>query len=271
MELTLPMLADTQRAFDQVAPTYDRANAENAIICAMRERTIAMLMARLAPGATLLDLGCGPGIDAVRLGHAGYRVTAIDSSPGMAQRTRGRVADEGLESRVRVQVVGIHELQRLGSERYAGAYSNLGPLNCVPDLGGAARGIADRLHPGGIFVASVIGRICPWEIVRYGAIGDWPRVRVRFARAFVGVPLEGRVVWTRYYSPAEFSEVFALAGFRQIALEALGLFVPPPYLHRFHARHPRLMRGLDRLERLTAGWPGLRQWGDHFLIAMVRT
>jgi SAM-dependent methyltransferase len=198
-------------------------------------------------------------------------VTAIDSSAGMAQRARARIAGEGLASRVRVQVVGIHELQRLGSERYAGAYSNLGPLNCVPDLAGAARGIAERLHPGGVFVASVIGRVCPWEIARYGAVGDWARARVRFAREFVGVPLEGRVVWTRYYTPNEFSETFTLAGFRPIALESLGLFVPPPYLYRFHARHPRLMRWLDRIERMTAAWPGFRQWGDHFLTAMVRT
>jgi SAM-dependent methyltransferase len=207
----------------------------------------------------------------VRLGKAGYRVTAVDSSPGMAQRARALVAGERLESRVRVQLVGIHELPRLGSEQYAGAYSNFGPLNCVPDLHGAARGIAERLHPGGVFVASVIGRVCPWEIARYGLAGDWARVRVRFARTFVAVPLEGRTVWTRYYTPGEFTEVFTAAGFRVIALEALGLFTPPPYLQGLHGRHPLLMRWLDRLERATAAWPGLRNWGDHFLIAMVKT
>jgi hypothetical protein len=30
------------------------------------------------------------------------------------------------------------------------------------------------------------------------------------------------------------------------------------------------MRMLERAERRTAHWPGLRHLGDHFLIAMVR-
>jgi hypothetical protein len=102
-------------------------------------------------------------------------------------------------------------------------------LNCVPDLAEAARRIAQRLSPGGIFVASIIGRICPWEMALYGLRRDWRRLRVRFASGFVPVPFYGRTVWTRYYKPAEFERSFAEAGFERVALRPR-TFVPPPYL-----------------------------------------
>jgi ubiquinone/menaquinone biosynthesis C-methylase UbiE len=55
------MLRDTQRAFDGVAAGYDRSNAENPLLCAMRARVRRTLAANVPAGARLLDLGCGPG------------------------------------------------------------------------------------------------------------------------------------------------------------------------------------------------------------------
>jgi SAM-dependent methyltransferase len=268
--LTLPALAETRRAFDGVASTYHRDNAANPLICAMRDRTLSWLTTRVPAGAALLDLGCGPGTDAVRLARQGYRVTAIDWSPVMAGEARARVAAGRLDGQVDVQTLGIHQLDRLAPAAFDAAYSDLGPFNCVADLPAAARAVARRLRPGGVFVASVMGRVCPWEVARYALSGDWRRAGIRFTRGFVPVPLEGRTVWTRYYRPSEFEATFAQAGFRTLALAALGLFTPPPYLQAFSARHPALVRGLERLEARTARWPGLRQCGDHFLVAMQK-
>jgi SAM-dependent methyltransferase len=269
VELTLRGLADTRQAFDAVAAAYGRTNAENPILCAMRDRTLGLVTSHVRPGAWLLDLGCGPGLDAVWFGERGYRVTAIDWSPAMVQRARERVLQQGLASAVDVRPIGIHELPRLDDAQFDAAYSNFGPLNCVPDLGAVAVNLSARLRPGAVFVASVIGRVCPWEITRYGLTGDWPRVGARFSRDFVPVPLEGRTVWTRYYTPSAFERVFCVAGFRTLYLGGLGLFLPPPYLQGFYSRHPVLMRVLNRLERMAAHWPVLRQCGDHFLIAMT--
>jgi SAM-dependent methyltransferase len=268
--LTADALIQTQRAFDGVAGSYDRANRANPLIAAMRERTLAALTDHVAPGACLIDLGCGPGTDAIALGSRGYRVTAVDWSPAMVAETRARVAGLGLDSHVQVRHLGIHQLQVLSGKAFDAAYSNLGPLNCVPHLEEAARAIADRLRPGGIFVASVIGRVCPWEIARYGLTGHWRRVGVRFKEGFVPVPLEGRTVWTRYYDPVEFERLFAAAGFRLLTRRALGLLTPPPYLEGFAARHARWIDRLQRLEDRTAHWPILNRAGDHFLSVMVR-
>jgi SAM-dependent methyltransferase len=268
--LTADALTQTQRAFDGVAANYDRTNRANPLIAAMRERTLAALTDRLLPGSRLLDLGCGPGTDAIDLGARGYRVTAMDWSPAMIAETRARISGLGLDSHVQARNLGIHQLHILGAGGFDGAYSNLGPLNCVPNLEDAARAIADRLRPGGIFVASVIGRVCPWEIARYGLAGRWRRVGVRFQEGFVPVPLEGRTVWTRYYDPVEFERVFTGAGLRLLTRRALGLLTPPPYLEGFAARHPQWIDRLQRLEDRTAHWPVLNRAGDHFLSVMVR-
>lgn len=268
MTLGVEALVETRRAFDGVAETYHDENQRNPVIREMRRRTVEAITSRLAPGSRLLDLGCGPGPDAEHLGRLGYDVLAIDWSPEMAEEAARRIRASGLEGRVEVRNLGIHELDQLESGVFDGVYSDLGPLNCVPDLGAAAAWIAERLKPGGLFVASIIGRVSPWEIALYGIRRDWNRLRVRFSRDFVPVPFYGRTVWTRYYTPAEVERTFAAAGLERIALRSLGLLVPPPYLEGFAARHPGFVRALEKLENRVASCPGVRQWGDHFLIVM---
>lgn len=268
VELIEQTLGDTRLAFDGVAASYDRSNAENRILCAMRARTLAAVTSRVPSGSRLLDLGCGPGGDAETLARAGYRVTAIDWSAAMAGEARQRVALAGVSDRVDVHHLGIHQIEQLAPAAFAAAYSNLGPLNCVPEIERAAGAIASRLEAGGFLVASVIGRFCPWELALFGSRGDLGRATIRFARGMVPVPLDGRTVWTRYYTPRRFARVFARAGFTQVSLRALGLLVPPPYMHAFADRHLTLTARLQFVEDLIAAWPGIRGWGDHFLIVL---
>jgi SAM-dependent methyltransferase len=270
VELTAARLEQTRDAFDGVAATYDGANRANALIAAMRAHTLAAVTSRLPADARLLDLGCGPGADAVALAERGHRVVATDWSPAMAAAARERASRSSCCNRIEVLHLGIHDVGRLRGRIFDGVYSDLGPLNCVPDLCAAARTLATLLRPGGLFVASVIGRVCPWEVARYGLAGRWHRASVRFARGFVPVPLEGRTVWMRYYDPDEFDRVFVDAGFRRVARRALGLLTPPPYLDAFASRHPRAIDRLRRLEDTVAAWPGVNRLGDHFLTVLAR-
>jgi ubiquinone/menaquinone biosynthesis C-methylase UbiE len=261
---------DTRAAFDSVAATYDRSNAANRTLCDMRRRTMFTLQAHVRSGARVLDLGCGPGCDDESLARAGYHVTAVDCSPEMVAQARRRIRVARLEDAVDVHALGIQELDRLPASSFDAAYSSFGPLNCVPNLQDAAHLIADRVRTGGVFVASVMGRVCPWEIALFLAKGDWARARLRFAQGFVPVPLNGRTVWTRFYSPSAFSAIFETAGFTRVSVRALGLMVPPPYMQAFAARHPSLIAGLQRAEDCVAGWPAFRACGDHFLIVMKK-
>ena len=268
MERPLPLVDETRQAFDAVAATYDRSNAENPILSVMRAQVVAAIVAHVPKNGLILDLGCGPGADEEALARAGYSVTAIDSSAEMIEQTRQRARHTGLEARIDAYRLGIHELDQLPTERYDLACSNFGPLNCVPSLHAAAHLIRARLRPRGMLVASVIGRICPWELALYLSRGDRSRARIRYARQFVAVPLAGGSVWTRYYTPREFERAFSAAGFRRLTLHALGLFVPPPYMESFARRHHRLVAWLQRCDRWLGGWPGFRSMGDHFLIVM---
>ena len=260
----------TRDAFDSVAPDYDGERGNNRVIQDMRAEMWRWLDAIFTPGSRLLDLGCGTGLDAVRMAGLGYSVTAIDWSPQMVRRTTERSRHAQLADRVQTVNVGAHELQRIAETgAYDGAYSNLGALNCVPDLREVAGQCARLLKPGAALVFSVIGRVCPWEAAHYLMRGRWARVNVRYARGPVPVGLNGHTVWTRYYTPREFYRpfraLFSLAHFR-----GLCVFVPPPYLIGFRERHPQWHRRLWRIDRQVAGWPLLRATGDHFLIVMRR-
>jgi SAM-dependent methyltransferase len=269
--LTERALVDTQHAFDSVAADYGRSNSENPILSAMRTRVLAEVGRRVIRGGRILDLGCGPGVDDEWLAREGYRLTAIDWSPHMVEEARARMAVAGLSDRVAVEHLGIHQIDRLPSDVFDAAFSNFGPLNCVPDLATAATGIASRLRSGSVLIASVIGRICPWELALYGARGNWTRARIRFAADPVCVPLNGQTVWMRYYTPAEFERVFAAAGFVRVELRGLGVFGLPPYLEAFARRHARVTGVLTRVDDCVGGWPLFRSLGDHFLIVMKKT
>jgi ubiquinone/menaquinone biosynthesis C-methylase UbiE len=265
-----PQLHDTQQAFDSVAADYDGPRGNNPLIQDMRNEMWRCLDATFGNGSRLIDLGCGTGLDAVRMARSGHRVTATDWSPQMVERTHNRAARERVSERVQALALGAHELQRLeGDQAFDGAYSNLGALNCVPELSVMAHECARLLKPGGTLVFTIIGRVCPWEIAYYLSKGRWARVKVRYARSFVPVGMNNHTIWTRYYQPREFyrafREHFTLAHYR-----GLCVFAPPPYLTWVRERHAAAYDRLWRLDRKVASWPLLRAMGDHFLIVMKK-
>jgi ubiquinone/menaquinone biosynthesis C-methylase UbiE len=265
-----PQLLDTRDAFDSVAADYDGPRGNNELIQRMRSEMWRWLDRVFSPGDRLIDLGCGTGLDAVHLASLGYQITATDWSPQMVQRTSDRAQSENVAKRVRAVNVGAHELQRLAETgTYNGAYSNLGPLNCVPDLADVSQECARLLQPGGALVFTVIGRLCPWELAHYVRLGRWARAKVRFARNVVPVGMNNHTIWTRYYAPREFYRAFR-SHFTLEHYRGVCVFAPPPYLTWLGESHPRLHERLWRIDRRTAGWPVLREFGDHFLIVMRR-
>jgi len=263
-------LRETRDAFDSVAADYDGPRGNNALIQDMRSEMWRTLDATFAPESRLIDLGCGTGLDAVRMARVGHHVTATDWSQRMVERTRERAEREQLADRVQTIEVGAHELFRVdGQAQFDGAYSNLGALNCVPNLAEMAAQCARLLKPRAALVFSVIGRVCPWEIGYYALRRNWARLRVRFAATMVPVSMNKQVVWTRYYTPREFYGAFE----RQFALEhwrGLCVLAPPPYMTQMKEKHLRLYERLWRLDRRAAGWPMLRNMGDHFVIVMTK-
>ncbi|HEX7813544.1 class I SAM-dependent methyltransferase [Dyella sp.] len=261
-------LLETQRAFDSVAADYDGPRGNNELIQRMRLTLWDTVHSAMSPGSRLLDLGCGTGLDALEFARRGYQVTATDWSPQMIERTHARAVDAGLASRVTARHLGVQQLDQLDGE-FDAAYSNFGPLNCAPDLREVARQCARLVRPGGKLVFSVIGRICPWEVMHYSLRGRFRRAGVRATRGATAVGMNRHTIWTYYYLPREFyrafADDFALDGYR-----ALSLFMPPPYLVDYYRRRQRWCEKLGRLDDRMGAWPMLRDMGDHFLIVMQR-
>ncbi len=260
-------LLDIQHAFDSVAADYDGPLGNNVLVQHMRAVLWQTLERVVPPSARLLDLGCGTGLDAAHFARQGHEVVAIDWSPQMAERTRERVAQAGLDGRVTVHTLGIQELSNLGGERFDGAYSDLGPLNCAPDLASVSEACAVLLKARGPFIVSVMGRVCPWERIYYTLRGDGSRARLRQRCGHVPVSLGGQTVWTRYYAPREFHRAFE-RDFELAHYRGLSVFLPPPYLSRDRLR--RLYPMLGWLDDRLCAFPLLRELGDHFLMVLKR-
>lgn len=263
------VLTGTARAFDSVAATYDEAAGNNPLIQRMREALWRAVEVAVPPRGRILDLGCGTGLDAAHFAGIGFRVVALDVSAEMVRHTRARAEGAGLAHRITAFELPVERLGEVPIGRFDAITSDLGPLNCVADLAPVAAACADRLAPGGVLVASVLGRFCPWEVAHYALRGHLRRAVVRLSRGMVGVGLNEQLVWTRYWTPRAFAGVFR-PHFELRSLQALGLVTPPPYRLAFARRHPRLVERLAALEAHLGAWPLLRQAGDHFLITLRR-
>src|SRR3981189_1278706 len=108
--LAEPQLRETRDAFDSVAADYDGPRGNNDLIQDMRSEMWRWLDATFSRGSRLIDLGCGTGLDAVRMAKLGHFVTATDWSPKMVSRTSDRAEREHMTSRVQAIALGAHEL-----------------------------------------------------------------------------------------------------------------------------------------------------------------
>ena len=235
------------------------------------------------PADSILDLGCGTGVDAAHLARAGLRVHATDISGAMLRATRKRSERERITDRVTFELRGLEDLALL-KERgpFDGAISNFGAINCVRDLPGVASSLAELIRPGGRLVICSMGRFCLWESLWYLMHG---RAR-KAVRRWSGAAPAGHCPADQNDSQASFGighrfEVFyptvaEIASafrehFRLIHFRSIGVFVPPSCMESWAGAAPAFMRRLERLDFLLGAWPGLRAFGDHRLLILRRS
>lgn len=252
--------------FEGLAPTYDRDFTASAVGTCLRAAVWRHLDAAFPPGASVLDLGCGTGEDAVHLALRGVTIHAIDAAPSMVEAAREKAARAGVAGLVTVERRSIEELPALAAgTSFDGAYSNFGPLNCVEDLPSVGRALATLLRPGAPLLVCLLGRCVPWEWAWFLARGQTRRAFRRFSRR--GTPWRGLTV--RYPSLAEAERAFSPAFVMRRGV-AVGAFLPPTYAAGFLERRSRLLAALDAASgRVEGAWPFTRL-SDHVLFRFER-
>jgi len=108
-------------------------------------------------GDRVLDLGCGPGDDAVYLASLGVQVFGIDAAPQMVEIARSRGVNALLMA---IEDLNASEPRALASGAFSGAISNFGALNCVADLGPVAAQLARLIQPAAPVAICLMGRFC---------------------------------------------------------------------------------------------------------------
>ncbi len=274
---TQTLAVAVRRAFDAVAPVYDRSFAApyNALMGWLRQENLALLKATFPPNSRLLEIGCGTGEEAVALARRGALVVATDISPAMVRRTRQRAHRAGVAHRVQTLVLPAGQVAALRPPvPFDGVYSSFGALNCEPDLATWARGVASLVQSDGLLVCSVINRWCLWEVMWFALRGRWQVARRRWTREWQVAQLpasNGRRVPLPFRYLTAGDMVTLLSPYFVIEqVMALPVCLPPPALDPLYRRYPRLFGLLRRVEHyMRDRWPW-RYLGDHVVIVARR-
>jgi ubiquinone/menaquinone biosynthesis C-methylase UbiE len=261
-------------AFDAIAPRYDDmfSAAANPLIAMMRARVMRAVDRHFPDPATLLEIGCGTGEDALALLERGHRVVACAPAPAMIAKARAKLAAAGgRAAQVELLAGSVERIAETWSARgqaVDGVFSNFAPLNCELSLAPLRLLLERALRRGGRFIAVVLPQICPLEVALFMARAE-PRAALRRFRREAVADVEGQRFAMKYYGATDFDA--ALGGsFRRIETRSLGLFLPPLSFGNSFARVPGLLTALGAVEDRVSALPGLRRMGDHVLLVYER-
>jgi SAM-dependent methyltransferase len=256
--------AEADRGFSAMSAEYDALAESHPIVVWMRQRIRALAEAQVAPGASILEINAGSGIDAAYFASRGYQVHATDIAPGMLAALAGKAAQPELAGRLTCAPLSFAELQNVEGGPYDLVFSNLGGLNCTADLAGVAGQLPEVLKPGGAIVWVIMPPLCPWELAQ-ALRGNLKTALRRLAKDGTQAHVGGAYVHTWYHAPGKVKAALGLE-FRVVGLRSFCLFAPPSFFGGFVRRHAGLSRALMRLDDLLGGlWP-FNRCGDFYAL-----
>ena len=253
-------------AFSRTAEKYDSFAQDHPHLTRMRNKVYEHIVRRIPRGARILELNAGTGTDAVQLAQRGYSIHATDIAPGMLNRLQEKVHLLGLSSQVTMEQRSFLALENVQGAPYDAVFSDLGGLNCVPELIPVIQQLPKVLKPGGIVIWVLMPHVCLWEMAEI-LRGNFSLAFRRFSRGRVRANLEGLGFDVYYFSPRQAVQWFG-GDFELLALEGLSVITPTAESKNFAKWHPWLYRVLSWLDdKLSPHWPW-NGWGDFYVLTM---
>lgn len=255
-------------AFSKQSPIFDAIDDSSGIHMWMRNRVRGEVLKYIPANATMLELNCGTGLDAVFFAKKGHKVLATDNADGMLEMLGEKIEQLGLQEQLSARKCSFNSLEQLYGKQFDYVFSNFGGLNCAEDLAKVLLDIDKLLKPGGYFTLAIMPVICPWELLTLFR-GYFKTAFRRLHKNGVIAYVEGVPFKCYYYNPSyvigTLKGLFALK-----ALKGLSVVVPPPFIEGFKERHPKLFSRLEKIENRIWDKAPFNRWCDHYVITMQK-
>ncbi len=173
--------SETVRFFDQESERWHCNYAAGGDMMDRPNRFLAALSGRVAPGAMVLDYGCGSGEIGAAMAASGFRVSGVDVASGMLQAANARLDGLG------VALSQIEPGKPLPFQDCSfDACITSSVLEYVDDLDQVLTEFARILRPGG------------WLLATVPDVRHFIRRREALMMAMAKVPLLGRLTRARW-------------------------------------------------------------------------
>ena len=262
-ESQFPVIAE---AFSRTAEKYDSFAEDHPHLTRMRNKVYDHISRLLPHGSRLLELNAGTGTDAVALAQRGYHIHAIDIAAGMLERIEEKVERFHLGEQITFQQCSFTDLNQVREGPFDAVFSDLGGLNCVPDLTPVIKSLPNILKPGGLVTWVLMPPVCLWEMAEVFR-GNFRLAFRRLSHMGTRSHLEGLYFNVYYFKSQQVIQWFG-SDYSFIALEGLSVITPTAESKNLAKQFPRLYRALAWLDdRLSARHPW-REWGDFYILSL---
>jgi hypothetical protein len=171
-----------------------------------------------------------------------------------------------LGEQIIIQQCSFTELDQIQGAPFDAVFSDLGGLNCIPNLTPVIHQLPHLLKPGGLVTWVLMPPICLWEMAEIFR-GHFRLAFRRLAQRGTRSHLEGLHFDVYYFTPRQVMTWFG-DDFDAISLEGLSVITPTAESKNLAKRFPHLYRALSWLDDRLSVLPLWREWGDFYILSM---
>ncbi len=248
-----------RESFDLISHGYDEGVQANPFGLYLRQRTVDYMKRVFPPGSWLLEIGCGSGIETMKMLNEGYRIHAIDASPEMIRILESKAHSTGRSSLLSTQAMKASSLGTMSpvenKAQFDGAFSNFGALDCEDDPEPIMGYLEKMIRPGGkLFLGiynplSLVDKICSLLELDFPAMLS--RLKYPALHEISSLPVDA---W--FHSHWKIVMAAQRHGFRKKAYFGLGVLFPTIGHNGIVSRLSRHTSSLISADRILGGlWP----------------